>query len=216
MFITPFVTESGPIRSLQGSLCSLFSNFAAFLAVFGLICQRECPSTQMTSVATFQNSCFRFLAAVSRATFQNSCFGFLVGVSSFADSFTTFWNSCFGFLAALWIRPFSLRRAVVAMDWISWAHFSGVNSDSKIILFFSLLIWHRLCFSWVWPGQLPVKSLLFFDGRGVQPFLRRFGVSPRNCGNEKLFHTQQFSDTVLSHRYCSSCVLRRVIMIIMS
>ena len=43
-------------------------------------------------------------------------------------------------------------------------------------------------------GTIAGEERDIFDGRGVQPFLRCFGISPRNCGNDKLFHTQHFSD----------------------
>ena len=41
-------------------------------------------------------------------------------------------------------------------------------------------------------GTIAGEEPDIFDGRGVQPVLRRFGISPRNCGNEKLFRTQHF------------------------
>ena len=41
-------------------------------------------------------------------------------------------------------------------------------------------------------GTIAGEELVLFDGRGVQPFLRRFEVSPRCCGNEELFDTQHF------------------------
>ena len=43
-------------------------------------------------------------------------------------------------------------------------------------------------------GAIAGEELVLFDGRGVQPVLRRFGISPQNCGNEKLFRTQYFLD----------------------
>ena len=39
-------------------------------------------------------------------------------------------------------------------------------------------------------GAIAGEELILFDGRGV--FLRHFEISPRNCGNEKLCHTQHF------------------------
>ena len=40
-------------------------------------------------------------------------------------------------------------------------------------------------------GAIANEEFVRFDGKGV--FLRRGGISPRNSGNEKLFHTQRFS-----------------------
>ena len=57
-------------------------------------------------------------------------------------------------------------------------------------------------------GTIVGEELVLFDGRGVQPILRRFGIPPQNRRNEKtVSHTIFFGTYCLVAIVCLFAVL---------